>query len=126
MATVRYIVSDVSEAVEFYTSHLGFEAEMHVPAFASLVRDDLTLWIAGPNASAAWPMRDGTVPGPGGWSRFVLIVDDIEAEVARLAASGVSFLNDVLENKGRKQIVLSDPSGNKIELQEGGTFPGRR
>ncbi len=34
MATVRYIVDDVSDAVAFYVSKLGFEVEMQGPAFA--------------------------------------------------------------------------------------------
>ena len=65
MATVRYIVDDVSDAVAFYVSKLGFEVEMQVAAFAILVHGDLTLWVAGPKASASRPMLDGAVPGPG-------------------------------------------------------------
>ena len=67
MATVRYIVDDVAEAVDFYVSKLGFEVELQVPAFASLKRDDLTLWLGGPRSSAARPMLDGAVPVAGGW-----------------------------------------------------------
>ena len=43
MATVRYIVDDVSDAVALYVSKLGFEVEMQGPAFAILVHGDLTL-----------------------------------------------------------------------------------
>ena len=118
MATVRYIVDDVSDAVAFYVSKLGFEVEMQVPAFASLVRDDLTLWLAGPKASASRPMIDGSVPGPGGWARFVLIVDDLESVVSKLKSDGVTFRNEIVENQGRKQILCADPSGNVIELQQ--------
>ncbi len=46
MATVRYIVDDIAESVDFYVSKLGFEVEIQVPAFASLILDDLTLWLA--------------------------------------------------------------------------------
>ncbi len=99
MAQVRYIVDDVSEAVAFYVSKLGFEVEQQYgTAFAMVVRDDLTLWLAGPNASAARPMSDGAIPSPGGWSRFVLIVDDLESVVSRLTADGVGFRNDIVEN----------------------------
>ncbi len=118
MATVRYIVDDVADAVDFYVSKLGFEIEMQVPAFASLVNGDLTLWVAGPHASASRPMLDGAVPSPGGWSRFVLIVDDLESVVAKLTEDGVVFRNDIVENQGRKQILCTDPSGNVIELQQ--------
>ena len=35
MASVRYLVRDVDEAVAFYTGHLGFELKQHFgPAMA--------------------------------------------------------------------------------------------
>jgi catechol 2,3-dioxygenase-like lactoylglutathione lyase family enzyme len=61
-------------------------------------------------------MPDGRQPGPGGWNRIHLLVDDIAAEVARLRGAGVSFRNDVFSGPGGKQILLEDPSGNPIEL----------
>ena len=117
MAQVRYIVDDVSEAVAFYVSKLGFEVEQQYgTAFAMVVRDDLTLWLAGPNASAARPMSDGAIPSPGGWSRFVLVVDDLESYVSKLKDDGVHFKNEIVNQQGRKQILCEDPSGNVIEL----------
>ena len=66
MAQVRYIVNDVSEAVEFYVSKLGFELEQQFgPAIAILNREDLTLWVAGPRSSAGMAMPDGVSPSPG-------------------------------------------------------------
>ena len=42
MAQVRYIVNDVSEAVEFYVSKLGFKLEQQFgPAIAILNREDV-------------------------------------------------------------------------------------
>jgi catechol 2,3-dioxygenase-like lactoylglutathione lyase family enzyme len=61
-------------------------------------------------------MPDGEKPGPGGWNRIHFIVDDIEAEVARLKGAGARFRNDILDGAGGKQILLLDPSGNVIEL----------
>jgi len=63
-------------------------------------------------------MTDGAQPGPGGWNRIHLIVDDIHAEVARLRAVGARFRNEMVEGPGGKQILLLDPSGNVIELFE--------
>ncbi len=63
-------------------------------------------------------MLDGAVPSPGGWSRFVLIVDDLETLVSKLTQDGVVFKNDIVENQGRKQILCADPSGNVIEFQQ--------
>jgi len=116
---VRYMVDDVEAAIAFYTTHLGFKLRSSAaPAFADIVRGDLRLLLSGPKSSAGRPMPDGRQPGPGGWNRIHFIVDDIEAEVARLRAAGVRFRNEIISGPGGKQIVLDDPSGNPIELFE--------
>jgi catechol 2,3-dioxygenase-like lactoylglutathione lyase family enzyme len=61
-------------------------------------------------------MPDGTVPEPGGWNRFAIEVDDLEASVGRLRAAGAHFRNDIVTGVGGKQILLQDPSGNLVEL----------
>ena len=49
MARVRYIVDNVSEAVAFYVSKLGFEVDQQYgEAIAILVRGDLELLVSGP------------------------------------------------------------------------------
>lgn len=117
MATVRYIVRDVGEAVQFYTQRLGFAVRQQFgPAMAILTRGDLSLWLAGPAASASQPMPDGRKPEPGGWSRFVLPVADVAALVATLRQNGVTFRSDIVEGPGGKQALCEDPSGNVIEL----------
>ncbi|MDO8289643.1 MAG: VOC family protein [Parvibaculum sp.] len=115
--SVRYIVHDVDAAIAFYTKLLGFEVLTHFgPAFADVARGNLRLLLSGPTSSAGRPMPDGVKPEPGGWNRIHLIVDDIEAEVARLRNAGATFRNDILEGPGGKQILLRDPSGNVVEL----------
>jgi catechol 2,3-dioxygenase-like lactoylglutathione lyase family enzyme len=114
---VRYMVDDVGAAVTFYTTHLGFTLLTNFgPPFADVKRGNLRLLLSGPASSAGRPMPDGRQPGPGGWNRIHLHVEDIEADVARLRAAGVSFRSDVVSGPGGKQIVLDDPSGNPIEL----------
>ncbi len=117
MATVRYLVHDVGAAVDFYVGALGFElVERFGPAIAILGRGDLTLWVAGPVASAARPMPDGRKPEPGGWNRFVIETEDLPGLVATLRAHGVPFRNEIVEGPGGKQILCEDPSGNVVEL----------
>jgi catechol 2,3-dioxygenase-like lactoylglutathione lyase family enzyme len=78
MTTVRYLVRDVDQSVAFYGKHLGFAlGQQFGPNMAIMTRDGLTLWLAGPGASAARPMPDGRKPEPGGWNRFVLEVEDL-------------------------------------------------
>ena len=121
MATVsvRYIVDDVDEAIDFYRNELGFHEEMHpAPTFAMLSKGDLRLALSapggGPGGGAAMP--DGRVPTPGGWNRFSLEVTDIEETVDQLRAHNARFRNDIVTGIGGKQILLEDPSGNPIEL----------
>jgi catechol 2,3-dioxygenase-like lactoylglutathione lyase family enzyme len=117
VVSVRYMVDDVDESVAFYTEHLGFEVLMNVaPAFAAVGRGNLRLLLAGPTSSAGRPMSDGTKPGPGGWNRIHFVVDDINAEVASLRATGATFRNDIIEGPGGRQVLLQDPSGNFVEL----------
>jgi catechol 2,3-dioxygenase-like lactoylglutathione lyase family enzyme len=116
---VRYLVSDVAAALDFYTKHLGFrKLTSFPPAFADVARGNLRLLLSGPQSSAGRAMADGTTPVPGGWNRIHLLVDDIEAEVTRLRAAGVSFRNEILSGPGGKQVLLVDPSGNFVELFE--------
>lgn len=117
MVSVRYIVDDVDAALAFYTGHLGFEVLTNfAPAFADVARGRLRLLLSGPASSAARHMPDGAKPEPGGWNRIHLIVEDIDAEVARLRAAGAPLRNDVLSGPGGKQVLLQDPSGNVVEL----------
>jgi catechol 2,3-dioxygenase-like lactoylglutathione lyase family enzyme len=117
MVNVRYMVDDVDEAITFYTKLLGFEVISNTaPAFADVKRGKLRVLLSGPTSSAGRPMADGAKPGPGGWNRIHFIVDDLDAEVARLRDSGARFRNDIIEGPGGKQILLQDPSGNVVEL----------
>jgi len=117
MVSVRYMVDDVQAAIDFYTSHLGFTLRFSAaPAFADVTRGNLRLLLAGPRSSAGRAMPDGRKPGPGGWNRIHLIVDDLESEVERLGASGVTFRSGIVKGPGGAQIVLDDPSGNPVEL----------
>jgi catechol 2,3-dioxygenase-like lactoylglutathione lyase family enzyme len=127
VVSVRYMVNDVEESIDFYTRHFGFTLRSSFPpAFADVVRGRLRLLLAGPKSSAGRPMPDGRKPGPGGWNRIHLIVDDIAAEVDRLRAAGLRFRNDIVRGPGGQQILIDDPSGNPIEIfQPAAQAPGQ-
>ena len=121
MATVsvRYIVDDVDASIDFYCRHLGFTEVMHpAPTFAMLERGDLRLVLSAPSGQGGGgqAMPDGTLPTPGGWNRFALEVDDLDATVAQLKTAGARFRNEIVEGRGGRQILVEDPSGNPVEL----------
>jgi catechol 2,3-dioxygenase-like lactoylglutathione lyase family enzyme len=119
--SVRYIVNDVDAAMAFYTTQLAFRLDMHPdPTFAILSRGDLQLFLSatsGPGGGSQ-ALPGGRRPEPGGWNRFVLVVDDVQEEVERLRRAGVSLRSDVIVGVGGKQVLLDDPSGNPVELFE--------
>ena len=117
--SVRYIVDDVDAAVAFYRDRLGFEVRMQPgPGFAMLVRGGLRLLLNTPGGGggAGQPMPDGSVPAPGGWNRFQLETDDLDASIASLR--GATFRNEIVQGRGGRQILVEDPSGNLVELFE--------
>jgi catechol 2,3-dioxygenase-like lactoylglutathione lyase family enzyme len=119
VAVVRYLVNDVEEAIAFYTKVLDFALEQQMgAAFAIVSHGDLSLWLSGPESSAARPMPDGRRPEPGGWNRLVVQVADLEGKVDELKQSGLSFRNEIVTGPGGKQILLEDNDGNAVELFE--------
>jgi catechol 2,3-dioxygenase-like lactoylglutathione lyase family enzyme len=116
-ASVRYLVDDVDAAVDFYTTHLGFELNFSAgSAFADVVRGPLRLLLSGAASSGA-RATPSDAAGPG-HNRIHLTYDDLDAEVDRLRAAGVPFRSDVVAGPGGRQILLADPAGNLVELFE--------
>jgi catechol 2,3-dioxygenase-like lactoylglutathione lyase family enzyme len=116
---VRYIVTDVNAAIEFYTKLLGFKVILHpAPAFAMLSNGDLRLVIntASPQGGGGQPMPDGTRQTPGGFNRFAVEVENLEATIAALRKAGAHFRNEIVVGVGGNQILVEDPSGNLVEL----------
>jgi catechol 2,3-dioxygenase-like lactoylglutathione lyase family enzyme len=117
LVNVRYMVNDVQQSVDWYTTHLGFEQISNAaPAFADVKRGALRLLLSGEKSSAGRAMPDGEKPKPGGWNRIEIVVSNLEAEVHDLRGRGLKFRNDIVKGPGGSQILLEDPSGNFIEL----------
>jgi catechol 2,3-dioxygenase-like lactoylglutathione lyase family enzyme len=119
--SVRYIVDDVDAAIAFYCRALGFTEVMHpAPAFAMLSRGDLRLVLSAPGGGpgGGQAMPDGAMPEPGGWNRFQLEVNDLDALVADLRGQGARFRSEIITGVGGRQILVDDPSGNPVELFE--------
>jgi catechol 2,3-dioxygenase-like lactoylglutathione lyase family enzyme len=117
MASVRYVVEDVSAALDFYTTHLGFPPGLvAVPAFAEVTSGPLRLLLSGPKSSGYRSTPAGaTMPGR---NRILVVVDDLDAEIARLSEADVPFRSEVTAGPGGRQILVADPEGNLVELFE--------
>ena len=121
VVSVRYIVDDVDAAIAFYTTHFGFAVVMHpAPPFAMLARGELHLLLSAPSGQGGGGqiLSGGRRPEPGGWNRFQIEVDDVDAEAERLRAAGVTLRSDVVRGIGGDQVLIEDPSGNPVELFE--------
>ena len=114
-ASVRYIVDDVQAAIDFYTTHLGFTLNTNAaPAFADVIRGPLRLLLSGPASSGARATPDDATPT--GRNRIHLVVNDLDAEIARLRDADLTLRSDVVAGPGGRQVLLADPAGNLIEL----------
>ena len=117
MASVRYIVDDVAAAIDFYTTHLGFTLRTNpAPAFADVTRGPLRLLLSGPASSGARATPDDFAGA--GRNRIHLIVTNLDAEIDRLRQAGLSFRSDITAGPGGRQVLVTDPAGNLIELFE--------
>jgi catechol 2,3-dioxygenase-like lactoylglutathione lyase family enzyme len=113
--SIRYIVEDVQRAIDFYTTHLGFEVRTSAaPAFADVVRGRLRLLLSGPasSGSRATPTDSATA----GRNRIHLVVDDLDATIAPLREADLHFRSELVTGPGGRQILLADPDGNLVEL----------
>ncbi len=116
-ASVRYIVDDVPAAIDFYTTHLGFELRSNpAPAFADVTYGPLRLLLSGPQSSGA--RATPADQSDAGRNRIHLIVDDLDAEIGRLEQGGVPFRSELTSGPGGRQILVADPAGNLVELFE--------
>lgn len=116
---VRYLVADVQRAINFYTTHLGFNLEhQQLPMFATVALDPLKIHLSGPGASGSRPLPGGERQSPGGSNRVVLRVSDLSAIIAALRSAGATFRNTIETGPAGTQIQLLDPDGNPVELFE--------
>lgn len=102
-------VRDVPAALDFYTRVLGLTQRSDRPDFSF----DGAWLDAG---AQQIHLIDADVPASLG-QHFALAVSDLDAVVAELRGQGVTVTDPVPVGTGR-QSFLSDPAGNRVELQE--------
>jgi lactoylglutathione lyase len=112
---------DLPRALAFYRDALGFEAgyrfpEDGEPEFAVVKLGESALAL-----SAAKTPQELLGISMGREPRFelCLFTDDVDAEVARLAAAGVEILREAEDMPfGERVAYVADPDGNPIQLAQ--------
>ena len=118
---VRYQVTDVARAVEFYTTHLGFTVEhQQLPAFASVSLGDDQILLSGPQASGSRPMPNGQRQEPGGWNRVVLRVTNLPAFIETLKKAGLRF------GTTWRRVLAASKSSSRIPMATLSSYSNRR
>jgi len=135
---VSFTVSDMEQSLDFYRGALGFEVlndRTVEGSFAETVTTlkgvrmrivhlsgygqglELIQYLAAAGQSEA-PRTCDT-----GSAHLCYVVDDIEAEIARLSALGVRFLSEVMTveggpNAGNRMVYFLDPDGIPMEFTQ--------
>jgi catechol 2,3-dioxygenase-like lactoylglutathione lyase family enzyme len=107
-------VSDVDRAKAFYVDQVGFNADHD-----HQVTDELRfVQLTPPGSACSITIGKGVVDTPPGSAQGLqLVVSDVEAIRAELAARGVE-VSDVQEFPWGKFVFFSDPDGNGWSLQQ--------
>ena len=118
------VVDDQAKALDFYTNTLGFVVKHNIPlgehSWITLVSpeepDGVELGLE-PNAHPASKVYQEALMADG-IPCTAFSVDDIEAEVERLQAAGVTFTQPPMKAGGATIAVFDDTCGNLIQLME--------
>jgi predicted enzyme related to lactoylglutathione lyase len=109
-------VEDVVASGAFLTSHFGFHQEMVADGFVSLTRNDAgmnVVFLRRGLASLPDDQRDDHADGV----ILAFVVDNLEAELARLIAEGVAITMPLREEPwGERAFQVTDPNGVIVQL----------
>jgi predicted enzyme related to lactoylglutathione lyase len=113
-------VSDQDRARDFYVDTLGFD----LASDTSMGPDMRWVMVCPPGAQTALTLVTWFPTMPAGSLRgLVLETDDLEADVSRLTALGVTIPNGIEDAPWGRFVQFDDPDGNGIVLQA--TAPNR-
>jgi predicted enzyme related to lactoylglutathione lyase len=111
---IQVPVSDVDRAKAFYTEQAGFNAD-HDHAVSDEIR---FVQLTPPGSPASIAIGRGmSAMAPGSLEGLQVVVDDIDAARAALAAGGVE-VSDVQDFPWGRFVFFADPDGNKWSVQE--------
>jgi uncharacterized glyoxalase superfamily protein PhnB len=115
-SAVSLNVDDVPASSAFLTSHFGFREEMAADGFASLTRDDVGMNVVFLRRGLATLPADQRGDHAAGVI-LAFVVDDLEGELARLRAEGVTITMPLtVESWGERAFQVRDPNGVIVQL----------
>lgn len=110
VAQVYYYVSNMDEAIKFYTETLGLPLRIRFDDYWAEVD-------AGTITLGLHPTEDGKKPKQGGGGTVSFQVEDIEALVEVLKKKGATVSEIHTPDRG-KFAMVSDPDGNQMHVVE--------
>lgn len=125
-SVIGLTVEDVEVSSKFLVDHFGYVEQITADGFASLSRPDAAVDIAlHRRGLEVLPpeLRDTLVAG----TIVAFVVDDLDAEQARLRAEGVEPSLPIREEPwGERLLLVTDPNGVVYELAEWADPPSGR
>ena len=116
-SAVSLNVADERASADFLRDHLGFAEEMSADGFVSLTRPDAgfnVIFLRTGLPTFKPPARAGHA---GDGLLLVFVVDNIDAEYARLADAGLEFTTPIeTEPWGERYFQVTDPNGIVVQL----------
>ena len=118
ISVVTLFVNDVDRACDFYTKKLGFEKTMDAPM------GDGSRWVtvAPKGEKTAFTLSTGSenMPGkPGGFTGFIVEVDDVYKSCDQLKKAGVEFTEQPSTQPWGGWAVFKDSEGNELGMHSG-------
>ncbi|MGH3168174.1 MAG: VOC family protein [Trebonia sp.] len=115
-SAVSLNVEDVAASARFLTTHFGFAEQMSADGFVSLTRPDIGMNIVFLRRGMAMLPEDQRHDHAAGLI-LAFQVDDLEGELARLQAEGVTITMPLRsEDWGERAFQVRDPNGVIVEL----------
>ena len=115
-SAVSLNVDDVAASSTFLAEHFGFREQMAADGFASLAREDAGMNVVFLRRGLESLPEDQRHDHAAGLI-LAFVVDDLEDELARLQAEGVTITMPLTEEEwGERAFQVRDPSGVIIQL----------
>jgi uncharacterized glyoxalase superfamily protein PhnB len=115
-SAVSLNVDDAAASSRFLQEHFGFREEMGADGFAALARDDVgmsVVFLRRGLPTLPDDQRDAHAAG----LILAFVVDDLEGELARLQAEGVTITMPLtVEEWGERAFQVRDPNGVIVQL----------